>query len=321
MQQRNLSATGPLVSVIVPAYRAAGYISATLDSILAQTFQDFELIVVNDGSPDTEDLERVLDPYRDQMLYLCQENQGPSAARNAGIRAARGEFIAPLDADDLWSPDHLAVQLAALKADPSLDMVYADARIFGDVPEAGRTLMSFRPSHGEATFERLVTQECAVNLCVCVIRRENLLQAGLFDPGLRRAEDIDVWLRIVMHGGRIGYQRRVLGQYRRHPGSLSSDVVGMIESFIGVLARIAHSPLLSAAERAVVERQILVEQVRMEMEKGRSAFLAGDSEAAIRHLSRVNEERRSFKLGLILRLLRVAPGFLKTLYEWRSRHA
>src|ERR1035438_7963147 len=101
----------PLLSVIIPAYRAAQYIAAALDSVLAQTFKGYEIIVVNDGSPDTEELERALEPYRDRIIYLLQENQGLSGARNNGIRAARGTYIAPLDADDVWAPEHLAAQL------------------------------------------------------------------------------------------------------------------------------------------------------------------------------------------------------------------
>ena len=320
MQQSKADAKAPLVSVIVPAYRVAQFIAATLDSILAQTFQDFEIIVVNDGSPDSEELERVLEPYQSRILYLRQENQGPSGARNTGIRASRGAYIAPLDADDLWNPEHLAAQLAVLEADPNLDMVYADARIFGNVPEAGKTLMALRPSRGEVTLERLVTQECSVNICACLIRREILFRAGLFDPTLRGTEDIDMWLRIVIHGGRITYQRRALAQYRRHPGGLSSNTVAMIESFIGGLSKIARSPGLSAPDREVVERQIPVERARLEFEQGKRAFLAGDYEPAVRHLSGANVERRSFRLSVIIELLRIAPGFLKTLYEWRNRH-
>ena len=199
-------------------------------------------------------------------------------------------------------------------------MVYADARIFGDVPEAGKTLMELLPSRGEVTLQRLATQECTVNVCACLIRREILFRAGLFDPTLRRTEDIDMWLRIVMNGGRIVYQRRTLAQYRRHPGGLSSNTVAMSESLIGVLLNIARRPGLNAADREVVEGQILVERTRMEFEKGKRAFLAGDHEAAISHFSRVNVQRRSFKLALILRMLRVAPSFLRTLYKWRHRY-
>jgi len=309
----------PTVSVIVPAYQAAGFIKNTLESILAQTFQDFELIVINDGSPDTEDLERILEPYRHRIIYVVQENQGLAGARNAGIRASRGEFIAPLDADDLWAPDHLAVQVSALRADPSIDMIYSDARIFGDVPEAGRTLMELSPSQGEVTLEKLVTRECVVNVCVCVIRKEILIRAGLFDATLRRTEDIDMWLRIMMHRGRITYHRQVLGFYLRRPGSLSSDFRAMLESYMGVLSKIAQSPLLTASQRDVVERQIPRERARLEAELGKEAFLSGDSTAAIRHLKRANEGQRSARIALVLLLLRVAPGFAKELYSWRHR--
>jgi len=308
-----------LVSVIIPAYRAAQCIAATLDSLLAQTFTDYETILVNDGSPDTVALERALEPYRDRITYFCQENQGPSAARNTAIRAARGKYIAPLDADDLWAPEHLAAQLAVLEADPSIDMVYADARIFGDVPEAGRTVMELSPSAGEVTFERLVTRQCTVHLCVSVCRRETLLRAGPFDPALQRGEDIDMWLRIARLGGRIAYQRRVLGHYRRHAGSLSADPVAMLEAFLTVLAKAARDPHLTAAQREVLARQCLVERAGLELQKGKHAFLNGDAGEAVYHLTQANTQHRSLKLTAVLMLLRVAPDFLRALYRWRDR--
>jgi len=310
----------PLVSVIIPAYRAAESIAATLDSVLAQTWQDYEVIVVNDGSPDSEDLEKALEPYRARIIYVRQENQGPGGARNTGIRMARGAYVALLDSDDVWDPEHLAAQLAVLEADPSVDMVYADARIIGDVPEAGRTVMEFCPSVGEVTFERLVTRECTIHICVSVCRREALLRAGLFDPAFRGTEDIDMWMRIARLGGRIAYQRRVLGCYRRQAGSLSSDRVSMVEGFLAVLAKAARDPGLTAAQRDAVERQVAVEQSKLELHKGRNAFLAGDAAAAVSHLRRANAQHKSLKLAAVLMLLRVAPGFLRALYQWRDRH-
>jgi len=310
----------PLVSVIIPAYRAAESIAATLDSVLAQTWQDYEVIVVNDGSPDSEDLEKALEPYRARIIYVRQENQGPGGARNTGIRMARGAYVALLDSDDVWDPEHLAAQVAVLEADPSIDMVYADARIVGDVPEAGRTVMEFCPSVGEVTFERLVTRECTIHICVSVCRREALLRAGLFDPAFRGTEDIDMWMRIARLGGRIAYQRRVLGCYRRQAGSLSSDRVSMVEGFLAVLAKAARDPGLTAAQRDAVERQVAVEQSKLELHKGRNAFLAGDAAAAVSHLRRANAQHKSLKLAAVLMLLRVAPGFLRALYQWRDRH-
>ncbi|HLY17777.1 MAG TPA: glycosyltransferase family A protein [Bryobacteraceae bacterium] len=308
------------VSVVIPAYRSAHTIGATLDSVLAQTLQDFEIIVVNDGSPDGAELEEALQPYRGRIIYLSQENQGPAGARNTGIRAARGEHVALLDADDLWEPEHLAAQLAVLEADPSIDVVYADARIIGDVPGQGRTVMELCPSEGEVTFERLVMRQCTVHICVSMARRKTLLEAGLFDPAFRGTEDIDMWLRIVKQGGRIAYQRRVLGSYRRQQGSLSSDRVRMIEGFLAVLAKAASDPLTTAAEQDAIARQCQVQRSNLALEKGRQAFLAGDSAAAIQHLRQANAHYRSPRLAAVLLMLRVAPHFLHTLYHWRDRH-
>src|ERR1039457_5075139 len=137
VRETEIMGMDPLVSVIIPTYQVAQYIAATLDSVLAQTFKDYEIIVVIDGSSDTEELEKVLAPYRDRISYLRQEHQGVSAARNTGIRAARGKYIAPLVGDDMWASENLAAQLALLEADPSLDMVYAAAR--HQIMESDRT--------------------------------------------------------------------------------------------------------------------------------------------------------------------------------------
>jgi GT2 family glycosyltransferase len=320
VQDTEAAGIAPLVSVIVPAYRVTESIAATLDSVWAQTFTDYEIIVVNDGPPDTEELESVLAPYRDRIVYLRQENQGLSGARNTGIRAARGKYIAPLDADDMWDPERLAAQVAVLEAEPPIDLVYADARIFGDLPEAGKTVMDLCPSAGEVTFERLVARQCTVHVCVTVCRREALIRAGLFDPDLRRVEDIDMWLRISRQRHRIVYQRRVLGSYRRRAGSLSSDRVAMLEAFLTVLAKAASEPQLTAAQREAVAHQCAVERASLDLERGKRAFLAGDAEGAVRHLTQARAQRKSLKLAAVLMLLRVTPSFLRTLYQWRYRH-
>src|ERR1700730_2251989 len=120
----------PLISVIIPAYNVASYIDETLGGVFAQTFTDFEVIIVNDGSPDTEEFERAIQPYRESICYLKQENRGASGARNTGLRAARGELIAFLDADDLWSPNYLAEQLRFMR-EFDCDLACADAMISG----------------------------------------------------------------------------------------------------------------------------------------------------------------------------------------------
>src|SRR3954464_6405374 len=110
--------SSPTVSVVVPAYNVAAYIGATLESAFAQTCQDFEIVVVNDGSPDTADLREAIAPYRQRIHYIEQPQGGAARARNTGIAAARGELLAFLDGDDLWAPTFLASQIAILGREP-----------------------------------------------------------------------------------------------------------------------------------------------------------------------------------------------------------
>src|ERR1700751_944670 len=105
----------PSVSVIIPSYNTAAYIAEALDSVFAQTFTDFEVIVVNDGSPDADELEAALAPFAARTQFISEGNRGASAARNAGIGVARGNYIALLDADDRWAPDFLERQVGYLE--------------------------------------------------------------------------------------------------------------------------------------------------------------------------------------------------------------
>src|SRR6187431_499736 len=160
----------PEVSVIIPAYNTSQYIAATVKSVLAQTYTSYEVIVVNDGSPDTPAMERALAPFRDRILYVVQENGGISAARNTALALARGRYVALLDSDDAWEPDYLAVQVAALEADPSLAVVYPNALISGDHPHAGRTFRDICPSTGPVTFQAVLTQRCQVFISALIRR-------------------------------------------------------------------------------------------------------------------------------------------------------
>src|ERR1035441_2275703 len=155
-----MASVRPLVSVIVPCYRVTVFIAEALDSLRAQTFRDFETIVVNDGCPDTENLERVLAPYQSEIVYLKQENRGPSGARNTGLEAARGPLIALLDGDDVWHPNYLAVQVTYLTEHPEVDIVYPNAVFIGDTAWNGRIFRDMFPSRGEVTVRSLLTHEC-----------------------------------------------------------------------------------------------------------------------------------------------------------------
>ena len=141
----NTRSNTPVVSIIIPAYQAAADIREALDSVFSQNFSHFEVIVVNDGSPDTPELEAAIAPYQSRLRYIAQANRGAGAARNTGLRAARGKYVAFLDADDLWSADCLHRHVWFLDAHADCAMVYGDALITGESPLAVRTFMQNPP--------------------------------------------------------------------------------------------------------------------------------------------------------------------------------
>ena len=315
--------TRQAVSVIIPAYNAAPFIAQTIESVLAQSFRDFEVIVVNDGSPDTADLERALQPYRSRIVYLTQPNTGPSGARNLGIREARGTYIAFLDSDDVWMPEYLAKQMEILAADPSIDLLYSNGVIIGDVPYAGRDLMSMAPSQGAITFERVVSAECTVLTSCVVVRRQALIDAGLFDERFRRSEDFHLWSRLSYRGARIRFHRDVLVQHRRRQGSLSDNQHAMWQGAIEALRDLDATLALTALQRKLVKEHIARCQAYIALDEGKRMFMAGQYEAAVAALgrSRMWEPGRwpKVRLGLLQLGVRLAPRLMRRTYALLRR--
>jgi glycosyltransferase involved in cell wall biosynthesis len=159
----------PLVSVVIPAYLCSKRIARSLESVLAQTYRNFEILLVNDGSPDIDALEAALAPYATRIRYLKQENRGPGGARNAGILASHGKYVAFLDSDDAWLPGHLAQQVAMLQADSALDLVYADSILMEGDNVAGHAFGS-EPQAPTVTFEALLTEACTIATSSAVVR-------------------------------------------------------------------------------------------------------------------------------------------------------
>lgn len=314
----------PLVSVIIPAYDVAAYIDETLRGVFAQTFTDFEVIIVNDGSPDTEAFERAIQPYRERICYVKQENRGASAARNAGLRVARGELIAFLDADDLWSPNYLDQQLKFIR-EFDCDLACADAMIFGVSADAGRTymdsLMEAAPSRGRVTFLELVNADRSLITSGVVARRDQILEVGLFDEALRNAQDLDLWLRLAKHGARIAYQRRVLLHYRSRPNSLTGDAINSHQRELRVFDKIEQSYEFTPEERAEVVPVIRNRRALLEYELGKLHLVPGDFAQARESFAKANSLKPEWKCRLALLLTRVAPRLLQTLYIARIRNA
>src|SRR5258708_5045483 len=222
--QSSLVPVPVLVSVVIPAYRCAHYIVETLNSVLAQSFAGYEIIVVNDGSPDTDALEKALAPFLPKIRYLRQPNGGPSAARHLGIPEARTQHIPLLDSDDTWMPDPLAKPIELLESDPSLSLVYADSLYLQEDAPVG-TAFQKTPQDLHVTFETLVSERCTIGTSTVVASRQALLEAGAFEDQRRRSEDFDLWLRMAHRGAGMGYSSAVQVRHRAGNGLAFDDNV------------------------------------------------------------------------------------------------
>lgn len=309
----------PAVSVIIPAYNAAQYIGEALDSVFVQTFSDYEVIVVNDDSPDTFELERALAPYSERIVYIKQENRGPGGARNTAILKARGERVALLDSDDVWLPSFLTEQMEVLQENPALDLVYADALLFGDSPSAGRTFMQLNPSRGPVTFESLLSGQCTIITSCVVARKQALVAAGLFDENFYHSEDFDLWLRLARRGGRISCLPRVLARHRMHAASLGADDRRLLEGELKVYQKLLRALPASAHEYELVRARMERRRADLALEDGRQQFMAGQYTQAAEALERANGFYHSRKLRLVLLGLRAAPRLLRRVYSLQHR--
>jgi glycosyltransferase involved in cell wall biosynthesis len=311
----------PLVSIIIPAYNVAHLIAETLDSVFAQTFTNFEVIVINDGSPDTDQFERALEPYLDRVTYLQQENLGASVARNAGLLAARGEFVAFLDADDIWLPTYLVEQIDFMRQ-RGCDLACADAEFFGDAKSAGQTymtlLMDSAPPTGDVTFRELVVAERSLITSGIVARRDPIMQIGLFDEALRNAQDFDLWLRLAQHGVRLSYQRRVLLKYRCRSDGLTGDAVNCHTRELRVLDKVEREYHLKPEERNELSAILRNRRAELEFELGKAYLAKAEHMKARDCFRKANVLRRSWKTEIAFWLSRVSPRLMQVLLSRRA---
>jgi len=312
----------PTVSVIIPAYKTAHFISNCLDSVFAQTFQDFEAIVVNDGSPDTPELEKVLAPYQarhnGRLIYLKQENKRAAGARNNAIRNARGEYVAFLDSDDTWMPDHLANQMQLFAADPSLGLTYSDGLV--GMPGKERQFTKRCPSHGEATFASLLVERCQIPISTVVARRDAIIKAGMFDETLLRCDDYDMWVRTAFHGAKIAYSHKVQARMPvGRPGSLSQSRAKMAEGYLNILEKYKISLPLQPADREVLEKRARQIKAKYFLEEGKSKLEQREFAEAREALAQANEFYRKPSISLTVFGLGLAPAATARLVSFANR--
>ena len=247
----------PKVDVIIPAYNAARYLPAAIESVITQTFEDWRILLVDDGS--TDNTAEVIAPFLAQLgpklRYIRQANAGLPAARNTAIRNSSAEFLALLDADDVWLPRRLSESLKRFEGRPQVGLTYG----FNDrIDQEGRVIDTFdqRQKHGEGRIARYIyMRKVDLNCPTVTFRRKCVDEVGLFDETLRATEDRDMWLRIALRY-EVALVPEVIAHYRVSPNSMSTDSSRMREAQLQFIKK--H---YGSQGCGIVVRQIALSQV------------------------------------------------------------
>lgn len=251
----------PKVSVVIPTYNRARYVTEAIDSVLAQTVPPDEIIVVDDGS--TDNTQDVLKRFGDRIKYIRQDNAGPGIARNTGIKSSKNEYIAFLDSDDLWEPNRLERQLAAAKRYRHRPVLwFSDAKfVLPDVQVRASEWEihgRFRPERAIGILEKpneFVVKGYIINTSTILANRKALLQVGLFEPK-RESEDGGLWVRLGRIGS-FGYIAESLCVRRMVGEHTNFHSVRAYREQIRVLSDLAMDADLSDKARAIAFRRMV----------------------------------------------------------------
>ncbi|MBE7552149.1 MAG: glycosyltransferase [Anaerolineales bacterium] len=237
----------PTVSVIIPVYNQAQFIGQTIDSVLAQTFSDYEIIVVDDAS--TDNTAKILAGYGDCLRVITlKTNTGPAITRNIALGVAQGEFIAFLDSDDMWYLRRLDITVSYLRKNLNVDLVCG---AWDHIDEAGRTIeklnqpSNYQPQVDIDFLRTLVVRGNLLATSALLIRRKCFECCGLFDTNLKRSMDWDLWLRMAAHGHKIAMIDQPVSRYRRHQTNLTLNPQRMEEATRQVLVKLFSNDQLA----------------------------------------------------------------------------
>lgn len=246
--------TPPLVSVIIPVYNGEKYLQACLDSVSSQTYKTLETLIVDDGSTDRS--MEIAENWPGPKTLIRQKNGDVSSARNAGAEAARGEFLAFLDQDDLWEPEKVRKQIALFSADPSLDLVFTDLIKF--FPGGKRHHASDKHTLAlsltrENLFKKLAVKNVLMPSAV-MVKKSSFMHAGRFDPSFKTCGDYELWLRMAAMDMNFRYLPEPLTLYRYHGENTSRKTEVMHLDRVKVMDKIFSLSFLPGRYRALENR-------------------------------------------------------------------
>ncbi|KAB2837030.1 MAG: glycosyltransferase [Candidatus Brocadia sp.] len=226
-----------LVSVIIPTYNCARFLMESVGSVLSQTYQPYEIIVIDDGS--TDNTKEVLQPVMQRIKYVqLEQNKGSPVVRNIGIQAAQGEYVAFLDADDVWLPEKLQTDRECFDKHPDVGMVYSKHINIDEKGVVFHGAMKKRLPCGKI-FVQLFSEQNFIITSSVVVRKAVFETTGLFDEQLVNCQDWDMWLRIAFYFQIAGIDKPLI-KYRHNPYSLSKNRDNVLKYQKLVIDKIYH---------------------------------------------------------------------------------
>jgi glycosyltransferase involved in cell wall biosynthesis len=281
----------PRVSVIIPAYNSVPYISSAIDSALNQTYRDYEVIVVDDGS--TDKTAEVIASYSSKIRCFSQANAGVSSARNRGLSESSGEFIAYLDGDDVWYPQKLERQVAFLDAHAECGLVHSDVTVIDEqesVIHARFNVETARPIPSGYCRQDLL-RRCHIQIPSVIERRRCIDDIGGFDERLIATEDYLHWIMVALKGWAFGYINEPLAKYRWRRGSVMSNKRLVLEDHVRMFGVIL--PALYVKQSNSIDQRIMRQRLTQ-------------AERDLAYMDRVEGDLRSARQRL-MRLIQCSP--------------
>ena len=307
----------PTFSVIVAAHQVADVIGDALESIRSQTLAPLEVIVCDDGS--TDDLKAAVAPYRDEIVFLRKENGGEASAKNAAARAASGEFLVILDADDVYMPERLEALSAFAQARPDLDILTTD----GFIVAAGRTVRRAydRTWRFETADQRGAILERNFIFGLAAVRRSRFVAHGGFDESILWTTDWDLWLRLILDGSRAGCIDEPLAFYRLRETSLTARRRDLLLGKLATLEKARRNPDLVPADKPTLESSLDAYRRELDLMELRAAVAAGLPGARPRALELLRARGYARRSRLQIAAIAAAPGAAGRIVRRRANTA
>jgi glycosyltransferase involved in cell wall biosynthesis len=311
----DIVARSPRVAVIVPAYGVAHLVGEALASLLAQSFSEWECVVIDDGAPD--DVASAVAPFLTdpRIRFVASDNRGVATARNRAIEASTAPLIALLDGDDVLSPGYLKAAVTVLEADPSVRLFTANSRVFGAVPIERPCFDQPQP---EGTLANVLDRSFGVHIA-STFHRADWQAVGGFDADLTLCEDFDLWVQLLILGGRAHYCDAVLSKYRVRPGSATANVGRMLLGNIEVYEKARATLPADAPEQQQIERLIGENREALAFEHAIDRVIDGDTARGLAEIKQLRGRVAGPAWSLSFAVWRLVPALARPLLRWRRK--